>query len=159
MPMLQHYDAGDHVNTYGAYSFRALMGNGYVIIPYINLNLMEDNTVYGINCVVNYSYYVLEGVQQVVPEQHPAFDTGMAGPGYIDEHLFLGHKQVLIVCRKLWLYLPDNAVFSHWSKPFIPEDTPHFQRNMPEHAMQNLFSHMPETLKALAGSEACELYQ
>lgn len=156
--MLQHYQAGDFVNTCEAYSQRALMGNGYIIIPYINLNLMEGNSVNGVNCLVDYSYYVLEGVQQVIPEHHPAFRTGAAGPGYIDEHVLLGHKQVLIICRQLSLYIPDNAAFSNWPNPFMPEDTPHFQRNISEDAVENFFRKMPEALKALAGKESCELF-
>ncbi|NML38060.1 hypothetical protein HHL17_12720 [Chitinophaga sp. G-6-1-13] len=155
--MLQHYDAGDYINTCEAYSRKAWMGNGYVIIPYINLNLMEGNTVNGINCVINYSYYVLEKVQHIIPEEHPSFDTGMANQDQIDEHIVLGHQQVLIVCRKLSLYLPDNAAFSHWSNPFMPKDTPHFQRNLPEDTVEAFFNHLPETLKVLAGHDAREL--
>ncbi|HEY6900351.1 MAG TPA: hypothetical protein VI233_06905 [Puia sp.] len=162
--MLSIYNACNppFVNTSEAYSKTTFFGKNTVVIPYINIGLMPDNPINNKQSTVDYSYYVLTGVESIFANGSKEaitlnFDAPNGAP--ITEYIGIGGyetnggAELTIKCEGLLFYLPATSQIDFSGQAFIPIDTPYSNRNMEVDKSFFELEQLPAELKTLLGGD------
>src|ERR1700743_1331649 len=86
-------DKPEFIDTAEAYSKSIFVGNNNIAIPYINLGLTPGNPINVKQSVVDYSYYVITGVQTMFfngSKDKLALDFKPAAQDSITEYIIIG---------------------------------------------------------------------
>ncbi|MET0464053.1 MAG: hypothetical protein ABW007_12905 [Chitinophagaceae bacterium] len=156
------------INTSEAYSNTMFIGNRNVVIPYISQGLMPDNPINGKQAVIDFSYYVLEGVSVMsfgASRANFSITVSNNADALMEEYISFGGEdgaEVKVLCSGLKLFVPDDSVIRSSFEPFVPFDrnssNPNYRQNI-DTAVANAFfdgRDLPEDLKQLLGSP-CQL--
>jgi hypothetical protein len=152
------------VNTSEAYSNPIFIGNNNIIIPYINVGIMPDNPITGVQSVIDFGYLVFKHVVSVIFESPKGeltfgFNSEME-KNYVTKYIGVGgyrshvEAELKIDCTEIFFYILENATVNSPSTPFIPIDTPNFKRNMDVKQVNSFFLliNLPEEIKEVLGS-------
>lgn len=154
----------DFVNTSEAYSNTLFIGNGNVLIPYISQGLMPDNPINGKQTVIDFSYYMLEGVSTMsFGALWTTFTITVSdNPGsLLEEYIMFGiddGAEVKILCSGLRLFIPDSSIIRSCHQPFVPYDIgspyPQYRQNIDRARAVSFFEghDLPEEIKGILGS-------
>lgn len=172
---LLKYDAAyGYVDTCESYSDYLLMGNGHVVIPYVNADLMKGNPVRVERQVVDYSYYVFLGVRELI--SHQAIDNWSSRKTIeelIEEYVMVGGRsnkkgsatEIRVACKGLELWVRVDANFRDYSTPYVPynrdEDiAPRWRMNMDVNEVDEFFAidKLPIEIKDLLGNNFTTVY-
>lgn len=117
------YDNPNFINTSEAISDCILFGNNCLIIPYINLALMEYNPINNKSSFVKYGYYVFEGVRSLIAKAESVSfkieSTGYTSSDTKKEYLIVGGyskemkgAEVELQFENSSFYMPGNTEIS-----------------------------------------------
>lgn len=137
--MIQELNNSDFVNTSEAYSQTGFMVSNWLIIPYVNINLLPLSPLSDKACYIDYSYFVFKGLVEIVDDRgwQQVFlnERKEDARVKVDEDILVGSwkgrigVQLNIKCVSAELYLGANYHI-HNSRQFTPYDTPNFKQNM-----------------------------
>ena len=130
---------------------------------------MPGNPINAKQSVVDYSYYVIIGVQTmffngskdklaldlVQPISQDLITEYIITGGYLST----GGAEVTIRCKERRLFLLDTSKLQEALHPFVPRDTPRFKRNMDTEKVDMFFSleSLPHEIKILLGEDSFSL--
>ncbi|MEO3404971.1 hypothetical protein AAFN85_13780 [Mucilaginibacter sp. CAU 1740] len=147
---MESYPILEFINTSEAYSKSVFLSKETIIIPYVNINLLTNNPVNGINCFVDFSFLVFQGVASILFEgslNTVSLDLGQFSliQNLNSEKVVVGGYTVKIaelevIFDKCFWYVPKESRFSEKMADFIPCDTPNFRATLPEGKIQSFFS-------------------
>lgn len=134
------YQGANYINTSESYSNSIFFGNGNLIVPYINLELMEGNPLTGKQNYIDYAYFVFFGVADVEfigeGNRFSLVHSRDIQSEFIEEHInletFNGKMgaEVKIRCKDLQLFLPNMFKYASIIQPFVFRKTPNFEPNI-----------------------------
>ena len=158
----------EFVDNYESYSNTMFIGNGNVVVPYISLGLMPDNPINKKQTVIDFSYYVLEGVSVMsfgASRAKFSITVSNNADALLEEYISFGEEdgaEVKVLCSGLKLFVPDGSVIRSSFEPFVPFDrgSPYlnYRQNIDTAVATAFFDgrDLPEDLKQLLGSP-CQL--
>lgn len=153
----------DFVNTSEAYSNTMFIGNWNVVIPYISQGLMPDNPINGKQSVIDFSYYVLEGVSVMsfgASRAKFSITVSNNSDSLLEEYIGFGLEdgaEIKVLCSGLKLFVPDSSIIRSSFEPFVPIDTgsafSNYRQNINAADATAFFDghKLPDELKELVG--------
>ncbi len=154
----------EFVDNYEAYSNTMLIGNGNVVVPYISLGLMPDNPINGKQTVIDFAYYLLEGVSVMsFGASRATFSITVSDSpdSLLEEYISFGLRdgaEVKVLCSGLKLFVPDSSIIRSSFEPFVPIDVgspfANYRQNIDTATATGFFEgdELPRELKQLLGS-------
>lgn len=125
---------------------------------------MPDNPINGKQSVIDFSYYVLEGVSVMsFGASRAKFSITVSNSldSLLEEYIGFGLKdgaEVKVLCSGLKLFVPDTGIIRSSFEPFVPIDTgssfANYRQNMDTGVATAFFEgrELPDGLKQLLGS-------
>jgi hypothetical protein len=164
--MIKYSNAENYVDTSDAYSKQLLLGNGNIVVPYINIELLTDNPVQSANSNIDYSYCVFIEVSKLIINSRKGgiiqmrYEQNLNMPEITEFIYFGGYEgqnsaEIEIHCRMFSYYLPEKFQVKTAQDFFIPRTTPMFRQNMIDVEVERFlnFDTKPIELIDLLGSQ------
>ncbi|RAJ80374.1 hypothetical protein CLV59_105483 [Chitinophaga dinghuensis] len=141
----------DHINTWDAHSKGTFRSGHDLIIPYINLELMENNPISSNTCVIDFSYLVFREVQEMQEGEKgnsiyfQGKPSASVNPLLLNEYVIINswrdstEIELKISCHTIDLYVNDDFNFRSREHPFVPYDTPKWKANMDNEKIERFF--------------------
>ena len=156
------YSNPDFINTSEAYSGEILVGDGNIVIPYININLLPGNPINGIHSFIDYGYYIFTKIGALELGSESTIinvSANKISDNLLTEHICVGGYgkskggELKILCKEhIFLTLEHSTMKNSY---FIPVDTPNFKSNMDASEVASFFAnkYVPIEIKDLWGNE------
>jgi hypothetical protein len=139
----------NYVNTSEAYSMSIFVGKGNIVVPYINIDLLDQNGILDQREFISFSYYILTDVKSIIL-QAPQTVLNLYFADCQTESLneeciqIGGYKskglEAAVICQGFLICIPNYAQYSKEPLAFVPVDTPNTKRNMPTENIDLFFS-------------------
>jgi hypothetical protein len=145
---MKQYLPFDFVNTSESYSDKILFDGDTLIIPNINIQLMEGNPLNNISCFIDYSICIFRGVEMINARSNNltlSIESSLKYENLETEYIYYNKfdnnkgYEIEIKSRDIKLYIFDYSKVS-FEKMFIPIHTPFFSPNMKIQDVNDFFS-------------------
>ena len=139
----------DYVNTSEAYSMRLFIGRNNIVVPYVNIDLLEGNGILNDRQFISFSYYILVDVKSVIMRASQSvlnldFSDCKVKSNNVEHIQIGGYKskgsEASVQCYEFLICIPAYAQYSLEPLAFVPLDTPRIKRNMPAKDIDLFFS-------------------
>jgi len=150
-----------------SYSVCGFFGSGHLVIPFINLVLLDNNPLTKKNSVVDFSYYLFVDINQVdiagAGNNLDVTNTDMQN----DVHMTIGvashpygiDTRIHIGAKEAFYFIPETARVSAFPNFFSTVDTASYPANLKAADVERFFSAdgLPIQLRSILGERIYQI--